>query len=155
MNAVGIVAEYNPFHTGHRWQIEETRRRLGQDWAVVCAMSGNWVQRGECAVTDKWTRARMALEGGADLVLELPQPWALSSAEGFARGAVRVLEATGVVEALSFGSESGDGEALKALAEALESKAYEEELWKLVGKGLSFPEARQRAVTVCLGKRCA
>ncbi len=89
MNIVGIIAEYNPFHLGHARQIAETRRALG-DCAVVCAMSGHWVQRGECALTDKWTRAGMALRGGADLVLELPTPWATSSAESFARGGVGI-----------------------------------------------------------------
>ena len=85
MNVAGIIAEYNPFHRGHAWQIDETRRVLGADTAVVCAMSGHWVQRGECAVTDKWTRAAMALRGGADLILELPTPWACASAETIAR----------------------------------------------------------------------
>ena len=107
MNIVGIIAEYNPFHLGHARQIAETRRALG-DCAVVCAMSGHWVQRGECALTDKWTRAGMALRGGADLVLELPTPWATSSAESFARGGVGILAAAGVVDTLSFGSEGGD-----------------------------------------------
>ena len=81
MNIVGIIAEYNPFHLGHARQIAETRRALG-DCAVVCAMSGHWVQRGECALTDKWSRAALALSGGADLVLELPTLWATASAEG-------------------------------------------------------------------------
>ena len=116
MNVAGIIAEYNPFHRGHAWQIDETRRRLGEDTAVVCAMSGHWVQRGECAVTDKWTRAAMALRGGADLILELPTPWACASAETFARGGVGVLAATGVVDALSFGSESGDLDGLRRAA---------------------------------------
>lgn len=85
MHVVGIVAEYNPFHAGHRWQIDALRSRLGADTAVVAVMSGNWVQRGDAAITDKWARSRMALEGGADLVLELPTVWAASSAESFAR----------------------------------------------------------------------
>ena len=107
MRAVGIVAEYNPFHTGHAWHIAETRR-LGGEAAVVCAMSGHWVQRGECALTGKWRRAELALRGGADLVLELPTLWACASAETFARGAVEVLAGTGVVDTLSFGSETGN-----------------------------------------------
>ena len=94
MNAVGIVAEYNPFHSGHAYQLAQTRRLLGEDRPVVCVMSGSWVQRGECAVFDTWTRARAALEGGADLVLELPTVWAASSAEAFARGAVAARAAT-------------------------------------------------------------
>lgn len=86
MATAGIVAEYNPFHWGHAWHIARTRRTLGADTAVVCVMSGHWVQRGECALTDKWSRAALALSGGADLVLELPTPWAMASAEAFARG---------------------------------------------------------------------
>ena len=103
MQTAGIVAEYNPFHRGHAWHIAETRRRLGGDAPVVCVMSGHWVQRGECALTDKWRRAALALSGGADLVVELPTPWSMASAESFARGAVSLLAATGVVDVLSFG----------------------------------------------------
>lgn len=108
MKTAGIVAEYNPFHTGHAYQIARTRGLLGADCAVVAVMSGNWVQRGACAAADKWTRAGWALAGGADLVLELPTVWAASSAESFATGAVALLRACGVVDVLSFGSESGD-----------------------------------------------
>ena len=78
MKAVGIIAEYNPFHTGHAYHIAATRQQVGESKGIICVMSGNWVQRGECAVTDKWTRTSMALRGGADLVLELPLPWAIS-----------------------------------------------------------------------------
>ena len=84
MRVAGVVAEYNPFHLGHAFHLAETRRRLGAEGAVVCVMSGNFVQRGEAAVLDKWARAECALRGGADLVLELPTPWAVSSAESFA-----------------------------------------------------------------------
>ncbi|MEA4933067.1 MAG: nucleotidyltransferase family protein, partial [Lawsonibacter sp.] len=87
MPAAGIVAEYNPFHTGHAYQIAQTRQMLRQDAAVVAVMSGNWVQQADCAIADKWTRARLALMGGVDLVLELPTVWAMSSAESFGRGA--------------------------------------------------------------------
>ena len=120
MNISGIIAEYNPFHSGHARQIAETRRLLGEDAAVVCAMSGNWVQRADCAIADKWTRAAVALKGGADLVLELPTVWAASSAESFATGAVALLRACGVVDVLSFGSESGDPAALAAAAACLD-----------------------------------
>ena len=153
MNAVGVVAEYNPFHTGHAYHIAGTRRLLGEDKGVICVMSGNWVQRGECALTDKWTRAALALKGGADLVLELPLPWAISSAEGFARGAVAVLKATGVVDSLSFGSESGDLEGLRHIAAALDSEEYRKALHEELDKGKSFAEARQKAVTAVLGNR--
>ena len=118
MATAGIVAEYNPFHRGHAWHIARTRRTLGADTAVICVMSGHWVQRGECALTDKWSRAALALSGGADLVLELPTPWAMASAEAFARGAVGLLAATGVVDVLSFGSETGELAPLRAAAAA-------------------------------------
>ena len=108
MNITGIVSEYNPFHLGHDFHIKETRRLLGDDTAIVCVMSGNFVQRGECAYFSKFSRAEAALSCGADLVLELPVPWALSSAETFARGAVAILGALGSVTHLSFGSELGE-----------------------------------------------
>ena len=91
MGAIGIVAEYNPFHTGHAGQIARTRAKLGRDIPVAAVMSGNWVQQADCAIADKWTRAQLALMGGVDLVLELPTVWAVSSAESFARGAVSIL----------------------------------------------------------------
>lgn len=117
MKTAGIVAEYNPFHTGHAYQIARTRGLLGADCAVVAVMSGNWVQRGA------WRRSGQVepggagpWPGGADLVLELPTVWAASSAESFATGAVALLRACGVVDVLSFGSESGDPAALAAAA---------------------------------------
>ena len=125
MATAGIVAEYNPFHRGHAWHIARTRRTLGADTAVICVMSGHWVQRGECALTDKWSRAALALSGGADLVLELPTPWAMASAEAFARGAVGLLAATGVVDVLSFGSETGELAPLRAAAAALDGPDYQ------------------------------
>ena len=116
MQVIGIIAEYNPFHTGHAYQIQESRRMVCPDSAVVAVMSGNWVQQANCAIADKWLRARLALEGGADLVLELPTLWATASAEGFARGAVELLDACGVVDWLSFGSECGSVEPLVQIA---------------------------------------
>lgn len=151
MEVAGIVTEYNPFHRGHAYQIEETRRRLGSEARIVCVMSGNWVQRADCAVTDKWSRAAMALAGGADLVLELPTPWAISSAEGFARGAVEILSATGVVKTLSFGSESGRLEDLRAAAACLESEDYRSALKAALSDGIPFASARQKAAEACIG----
>ncbi len=153
MQAVGIVAEYNPFHAGHAWHIRETRRLLGGDAAVVAVMSGNWVQRGECAVFDKWTRARAALEGGADLVLELPTVWAVSSAESFARGAVGILKAAGVVDVLSFGSESGLLEDLRQVARVLDGAEYPAALREELDRGANFALARQNAALRVLGPR--
>lgn len=155
MTAAGIVAEYNPFHAGHAWHIAQTRRRLGQNTAVVCVMSGNWVQRGDCAVYDKWTRACLALEGGADLVLELPTVWAAASAEGFARGAVGVLAATGVVSCLSFGSECGDTDQLRQVAACLDGPAYRAALLRFLDEGLSFAACRQSAAETLLGRETA
>ncbi|WP_130870446.1 tRNA(Met) cytidine acetate ligase [Intestinimonas massiliensis (ex Afouda et al. 2020)] len=145
MTVAGIVAEYNPFHLGHAWHLAQTRKALGPHGAVVCAMSGHWVQRGDCAVADKWTRAALALAGGADLVLELPTPWAMASAEAFARGAVGLLAAAGVVDVLSFGSEDGDLSPLRSAAAALDGPGYPQKLKAALDRGLSFPAARQEA----------
>ena len=151
MTAAGIVAEYNPFHLGHAWHIAETRRLLGEGRPVVCVMSGHWVQGADCAVTDKWTRSALALEGGADLVLELPTPWSMASAEAFARGAVSILASTGVVDTLSFGSECGSTDELRQAAEALDAPDYPARLRSALDRGLSFPAARQEAANAsCL-----
>ena len=120
MSICGIVAEYNPFHTGHRHHIRETRRALGAETAVVCVMSGNFVQRGDFALLDKYARAEMAVRGGADLVVELPLAAALSSAEGFARGAAATLAALGC-GVVSFGAETADAARLMRAAAALDA----------------------------------
>ena len=151
MHVVGIVAEYNPFHTGHAYQIAESRRALGEDCAAAAVMSGSWVQGGRPAVLDKWTRAKLALLGGTDLVLELPSVWALSSAETFARGAVDLLESTGAVTHLSFGSECGELSPLRQLAACLGSPEHEAGLRRLAAGGLPFAAARQRAAAELLG----
>lgn len=151
MNTIGIVAEYNPFHAGHAWHIQESRRLFSEETAVVAVMSGNWVQRGECAVTDKWARAGMALAGGVDLVLELPTVWAAASAEGFARGAMAVLEATGVVDVLSFGSERGEITPLLELARCLNSPEFSQALRRELGPKKSFAQSRRQAVERLLG----
>ena len=153
MQVIGIVAEYNPFHTGHAYQIGESRRMLGGDTAVAVVMSGNWVQQADCAIADKWLRARLALMGGADLVLELPTVWATASAEGFARGAVSLLESCGVVDVLSFGSELGRTAPLARIAECLDSQEYQREVAAMADSGLSFARCRQRAAEALLGQR--
>lgn len=155
MRTVGIISEYNPFHSGHRHQLLSIRRAFGPDCAIVCAMSGNWVQRGDAAIADKWTRASMALEGGADLVLDLPTLWAAASAETFARGGVALLEATGLVDTLSFGSETGQLGPLQRAAELLLTDAWRTALRAELAKGLSFPAARQRAAEALLGEDAA
>ncbi len=155
MKIAGIVAEYNPFHTGHAYQIACTRAQLGEDCAVAAVMSGHWVQGGRPAIADKWTRTKLALLGGADLVLELPTVWAVSSAETFARGAVELLAAAQVVDVLSFGSECGDADKLRRAAICLNSPEYEAGLRRLVDGGTPFAAARQRAVEGLLGPELA
>ena len=150
---MGIVAEYNPFHAGHAFHLAETRRRLG-DHTAVAVMSGNFVQRGECAVLDKWTRARLALEGGVDLVLELPTVWAAASAEHFARGAVNILKEAGA-DAISFGSESGDADGLRKAAVCLDGPEFHAGLRRFLDKGMPFAACRQAAVRDLLGEEPA
>ena len=116
MKICGIVAEFNPFHNGHAHLLRETRSLLGEETGIVCCMSGNFVQRGQGALLPKHLRAKTALESGADLVLELPAPYALRSAEGFASSAVSILAALGQVTDLSFGAEDADADALMELA---------------------------------------
>ena len=152
MNAIGIVAEYNPFHTGHGYQIAQSRAQLGENAPVVAVMSGNWVQQADCAIADKWTRARMAMLGGADLVLELPTVYAASSAEKFARGAVEILHASGIVSHISFGSECGDADKLALVAGCLDSPAYHEKVRRFADMGLPFPSCRQWAAEELLGE---
>lgn len=152
VNICGIVSEYNPFHAGHSYHIAQTRALLGTDCGIVCCMSGNFVQRGEAAVFAKHARAEAAVRCGADLVLELPLPWALSSAEGFARGAVAALAATGAVTHLSFGSECGDIRQMLSAAETLLHPDMDELIRAELQSGISYPAARQRAAEHLTGK---
>lgn len=151
MNICGIIAEYDPFHTGHARQIQAAQELLGSDCAIVCVISGNWTQRGAPAIIGKHRRAQLALMGGADLVLELPLPYAISSAEWFARGGVSVLDAAGIVTHLCFGSECGDIGLLRRAADCLDSEAYRQALRGETAKGLSFPAARQNAAAQLIG----
>ena len=146
MKTCGIVCEYNPFHTGHMAQIAAVRTRLGPDTAIVCCMSGNFVQRGEPAVAPRHLRAESALHGGADLVLELPLPWSLSSAEGFARAAVTLLTSTGVVTHLAFGAEDPDLDRLQTLADAALEKSTIDATLEHLGTGIPYARARERAL---------
>lgn len=141
---VGIICEYNPLHAGHKKQIDRIRAEFGEETAVVCAMSGNFVQRGAPAILDKSVRARAAIMAGADLVLELPVTTALSSAEGFAAGGVRILSL--MCDALCFGAETGNAGALLDTAAALLSEAFPPLLRAQLDKGVSFPAARQAAL---------
>ena len=119
-----MICEYNPFHRGHLTQFRQIRTLFGEDAAIVCLMSGNFVQRGACAVFDKLVRASAAVDCGANLVLELPVTGALRSAEGFARCGVEILDALGV-ETLAFGSESGETEDFLRLAAAMDTPEYD------------------------------
>lgn len=152
MAVAGVIAEYNPFHRGHAWQLGEVRRRLGEDTAAVACMSGNFVQRGDFAVLDKRARAEMALRGGVDLVLELPAPWSAAGAERFAQGGVAVLAATGVVTHLAFGCECGALEPLQAVSECVDGDAYRAELRRFAGEGVTFAAARQAVVRDLAGE---
>ena len=141
MIVTGIICEYNPLHNGHKKQIDFLR---SQGHTVVCLMSGNFVQRGHPAIFDKMTRAKAALACGADLVIELPVHYALSSAEGFAAGGVEILSK--LCSHLCFGAETADSGMLMDTANALLSPAFSEKLRLQLDKGLSFPSARAAAL---------
>lgn len=144
MSVSGIICEYNPLHLGHKKQIDLLKARGD---AVVCLMSGNFVQRGHPAIFDKMVRAKAAVAAGADLVLELPVPYALSSAEGFAAGGVEILSK--ICDNLCFGAENPDADALMTTAEALLSPRFSEKLRSYLDAGLSFPAARAAAIGEC------
>lgn len=153
MKIAGIIAEYNPFHSGHAYQIEQTRK-VGASH-IVAVMSGNYVQRGEPACLEKHARAEMALRGGVDLVLELPAPWNCARAQDFARAGVSLLHAMGCVELLSFGSECGSTDRLCDTAQALESPEMRDCLRGFLNDGMSLPAAREKAAAQCLGDEAA
>lgn len=149
---IGIVCEYNPFHNGHAYHITRAMQELGADDGVVCVMSGDFVQRGEPAVYSKYARAEAACRCGADLVIELPLPWCLASAEGFARGAVGLLGSIGA-QHLAFGSETGETAELDALAQALLQPETQNEIRALLADfpNLSYAAARQMVMEKRLG----
>ena len=147
MNVVGIIAEYNPFHQGHAYQIRTLKEICHADYTVI-AMSGNFVQRGAPALMEKYSRAKMALRCGADLVLELPTLFATASAELFARGGVSLLDSTGIVTHLGFGAEMDDIHLLSKIATILREQpsSYRNSLQKALKCGCSFPAARTKAL---------
>lgn len=151
MRTVGIIAEYNPLHTGHQYHIEKAREMADADYVMV-VMSPDFVQRGTPAIFDKYTRTQMALLAGADLVLELPVCYATGSAEYFARGAIGMLDAMGCVDAVCFGSETADGDVLSKLADILisEPPIYQEVLRREQKAGRTFPQARASALAAVL-----
>lgn len=147
MKSIGIIAEYNPFHNGHAYQIRKIREQTHADFVIV-AMSGNFVQRGCPAIVDKFTRTKMALSCGADLVIELPSLWATASAELFAMGGVTLFDKMGCIDGLCFGAETNDLETLSQIADILvnEPTEYQEILSNNLKQGLSFPSARANAI---------
>ena len=150
-NVLGIIAEYNPFHNGHIYQLNSSKSITNSDYSIAI-ISGNFTQRGDVAIVDKWTRAQMALENGIDLVIELPTVYAISSAENFASGAVKILDSLGIVNFLSFGSECNDISILSQVTDVLvdEPPEYKTLLSHELDKGVSFPKARERALMMYL-----
>ena len=142
IKCVATIAEYNPFHLGHKYHLESSRTLTGADYVIVL-MSGDFVQRGMPAVFNKYIRTRMALQNGADLVIELPAVYALSSAEGFAQGGITLLEKLGIIDFFSFGSEVGDIKPLQEGANMLlnSSPSENETIQCLLKEGISYPKA--------------
>ncbi len=149
MLITGIIAEYDPFHKGHAAHIAAARSAGATH--IVVALSGNFTQRGKPALLPKSYRTEMALANGADLVLELPLPWAMAPAEGFATGGVALLQALGCVQALSFGCECGDADALLALAAVMDTPAYTDALRRALRAGAPYAAARQAAAADLCG----
>lgn len=152
MKIGGIVAEYNPFHNGHAYQIEKSKE-LGEWTHVVAVISSNYVQRGETALISKWARAEMAVKNGVDLVIELPTLWSTSFAQRFAYGGVSLLNSLGCVDMLSFGSECGNIDELIECKNAINSEAVTERMKENLEYGLSFASARSEALKAVCGNR--
>lgn len=144
---LGVIAEYNPFHNGHFYHLDHSKKVTNSDY-VICVVSGNFVQRGNTSIINKWAKTKMALLGGADLVIELPTIYAISSAENFAYGAVKILDSLNIVDTLSFGSELCDINTLNKIANIFhdEPKEYINILTQELKNGVSFPKARETAV---------
>lgn len=148
---IGVVAEYNPFHNGHYYHLQATKEMTGAEYCVA-VISGNFTQRGDTSIVNKWAKAYMAICGGADLVIELPTVYSISSAENFASGAVKILDNLKVVDAISFGAEANDLATLNNIANVLyeEPKAYTNILSHELKKGISYPAARENALMMYL-----
>ena len=152
MSVIGIICEFNPFHNGHKYLIDSVKK---DGDTVVCVMSGNFVQRGEPAIADKRTRAKMALLCGADLVIELPVAFSMARAQTFARGGVKLLDSLGVVDTLVFGSERGNVEMLEKTAQAIESEQVNNEIIADLKTGETYAYAREKAVRKIFGSNFA
>ena len=153
MNITGIITEYNPFHNGHKFHLEESKKQTKSD-GTICIMSGNFVQRGGPAIIDKWKRTEMALNNGVDLIIELPTFYAVSSAEFFAKGAVSILNSLNIVNNLFFGSEIGDAKALSEIAKVLvsEDERFQNILKENLSLGLTFAKAREKSLIEYLNR---
>lgn len=148
---LGIIGEYNPFHNGHLYHIAQSKQETGAQF-VICVISGNFVQRGDTSIVNKWAKTKMALAGGADLVIELPTVYSVSSAENFAEGAIKILNSLKIVDTISFGMETDDVAILNNIANVLytEPKEYTTILAHELKKGNSFPKARENALMMYL-----
>lgn len=148
---LGIVAEYNPFHNGHLFHLEESKKITGATYTIA-VMSGNFTQRGSTSLIDKWSKAKSAIENGIDLVIELPVLYSISSAENFAEGAIKILNSLGVVDYISFGAETSNIDILDKVADVLyrEPKEFKSILSHELEKGNSFPKARENALLMYL-----
>ena len=148
---VGIIAEYNPFHNGHLYHLLQAKDLAQADY-VVAVISGNFTQRGDTSIVDKWTKAYMAICGGCDLVLELPTVYSISSAENFASGAIKILDSLKIVDSIAFGAEASDLATLNNIANVLytEPRGYTNILTHELQKGISFPSARENAILMYL-----
>ena len=148
---LGIISEYNPFHNGHLYHLENSKKLTGCDYSIAI-MSGNFTQRGSTSIIDKWEKTKMALSNGIDLVIELPVLYSISSAENFADGAIKILNSLGIVDCISFGSETDNINILNNIANVLyfEPIEYKNILAHELKKGLSFPKARENALLMYL-----
>lgn len=148
---LGIIAEYNPFHNGHLYHLEKSKKDTGSNYTVAI-MSGNFTQRGSTSLIDKWSKAESAIQCGVDLVIELPVLYSISSAENFAEGAIKILDSLKVVDYISFGAETNDMEILSKCADVLyrEPREYKTLLSHELKKGLSYPKARENALMMYL-----
>lgn len=148
---LGIIAEYNPFHNGHLYHLQKSLHDTGSSYSIA-VISGNFTQRGSTSLVDKWTKTEIALKNGIDLVIELPLLYSISSAENFAEGTIKIFDSLKVVDYISFGSESGDISTLNTVADILykEPREYKNILSHELGKGLSFPKARENALLMYL-----
>ncbi|WP_317368695.1 nucleotidyltransferase family protein, partial [uncultured Tyzzerella sp.] len=150
---LGIITEYNPFHNGHKLHIEKSKQKTNSKYCIV-VMSGNFSQRGEPAIFDKYLRTKMALLNGADIVLELPLIFATASAELFSLGAIDILDKTGIVNNICFGSEEGNLENFLEISNILSNEPvkFKQLLSEFLNDGLSFPKARLKALETFLNK---